>query len=84
MNILRKVGAVGLLVATSAAITVSAAGSAGADPRYYNSYGDCMTAGNILAQQGRAHVFRCEPAGGQEGGGGPTGSQPYWALVIES
>jgi hypothetical protein len=43
-----------------------------------------MTAGNIMAQQGQAHVFRCEQAGGQEGGGGPTGSQPYWALVIES
>ncbi|MGH8916727.1 MAG: hypothetical protein ACRDZY_16840 [Acidimicrobiales bacterium] len=90
MSILRKAGSAGFLVAVSAAIAVSAGGVASADDgggggagpaRYYSSYGDCMTAGNIAAQQGQLHGFHCSPVGG---GGGPTGSQPgQWQLVVD-
>ncbi|WP_328606737.1 hypothetical protein OG943_43740 [Amycolatopsis sp. NBC_00345] len=79
MSILRKAGSAGLLVAASAAAAVLCGGIASADgggaspPIEYGSYGECMTAGNIMAQQGQLHGFHCEtlraaPAGVDPGG----------------
>ncbi|MFF0146117.1 hypothetical protein ATK36_0621 [Amycolatopsis sulphurea] len=83
MTSLRTIRSAGLLVAASAAIAVSAAGTAAADaspPRIYASYGACMSAGNILAQQGQAHVFACVPRGAAPAGAPPS----EWELIIRS
>ena len=82
MSILRKAGATGLLVAVSTAVAIAAAGTANAGaspPQIYGSYGDCMAAGNTLAQQGEAHGFHCEDVGAA-----PVGvPSSQWKLVID-
>lgn len=48
-------------------------------PQIYGSYGDCMAAGNTLAQQGEAHGFHCVDIGAA-----PVGvPSSQWKLVID-
>ncbi|SEP29687.1 hypothetical protein [Amycolatopsis saalfeldensis] len=82
MSILRKAGAAGLLVAVSTAVAIAAAGTASAGaspPRIYGSYGECMAAGNALAQQGEAHGFHCVDVGAAPVGVPST----QWKLIID-
>jgi hypothetical protein len=65
---------------TQGAIAAAGAANAGAGPpQIYGSYGDCMAAGNTLAQQGEAHGFHCVDVGA-----GPVGTpSSQWKLIID-
>ncbi|QWF79985.1 hypothetical protein [Amycolatopsis sp. CA-230715] len=78
MALSRKIGALGVLTAATAAIALSTVGTASASwvAGTYHSPADCQSAGNWLAQQGRAHYFHCDY-------GIVAGQGPEWTLVVE-